>query len=619
MLQSDVTVTEEVPGRSREPAACRLSTNARTLGEMVLRAGEKHAGVALRQRTEGRWTDVSYPTLARSARDIARGLIALGIEPGDHVSILANTRPEWTVADMAVFCAGAVVVPIYHTNSPEECQYVLAHSGARAVFCENAAQLAKVQGVRDECPALREVILLEGRADGAMTLDDLRARGEAIPEATVDERVAAVSPDDVATLIYTSGTTGPPKGCILTHENFLAAMRNYQERLDLLREDVPIVFFMFLPLAHSLARIIEVLVLDVGGTLAFWEGRPEQLLTDLREARPTYLPSVPRIFEKIYTAAHSGVAEQSRAKRLVFEWAIATGRRVRRAQRAGRPVRRDLAWQHRLADRLVLAKVRDLFGGRIEVACTGAAPIAKEVLEFFDACGVLVLEGWGMTETAAAGAINTVEELRFGTVGRSLPSAELRVAEDGELLMRGPMVFRGYFKDDEATQEAMAGGWLATGDIAEIDGDGFVSITGRKKELIITSSGKNISPSNIENLLKENRWISQALVFGDNRPYLVALLTLDAEEAPKLAERLGIDAEIATMAHDPRVVAALQEVVDEVNTHLARIEQIKRFKVLEHDLSQAAGELTPTLKIKRGVVHREFADDLSALYEETST
>ena len=275
------------------------------------------------------------------------------------------------------------------------------------------------------------------------------------------------------------------------------------------------------------------------------------------------------------------MAEQSRAKRLVFEWAIATGRRVRRAQRAGRPVRRDLAWQHRLADRLVLAKVRDLFGGRIEVACTGAAPIAKEVLEFFDACGVLVLEGWGMTETAAAGAINTVEELRFGTVGRSLPSAELRVAEDGELLMRGPMVFRGYFKDDEATQEAMAGGWLATGDIAEIDGDGFVSITGRKKELIITSSGKNISPSNIENLLKENRWISQALVFGDNRPYLVALLTLDAEEAPKLAERLGIDAEIATMAHDPRVVAALQEVVDEVNTHLARIEQIKRFKVLE--------------------------------------
>ena len=619
MLHSDLMATREAPSRAREPAACRLSTNARTLGEMVLRAGEKHAGIALRQGRGDHVTELSYPALARSARDVARGLIALGIGPGDHVAILANTRPEWTVVDMAAFCAGAVVVPIYHTNSPEECQYVLAHAGARVVFCEDPAQLAKVQSVRDACPDLGEAILIEGRADGAITLDELRARGDEVPEETVDERVAAVSPDDVATLIYTSGTTGPPKGCVLTHENFLAAMRDYQERLDLLREGIPIVFFMFLPLAHSLARIVEVLVLDVGGTLAFWEGRPEELLADLREARPTYLPSVPRIFEKIYTAAHSGVAEQSRAKRLVFEWAITTGRRVRRAQRAGRPVRRDLAWQHRLADRLVLTKVRDLFGGRIEVACTGAAPIAKEVLEFFDACGVLVLEGWGMTETAAAGAINTVEELRFGTVGRPLPSAELRVAEDGELLMRGPMVFRGYFRDDEATQETLADGWLATGDIAEIDDEGFVSITGRKKELIITSSGKNISPANIENLLKEHRWISQALVFGDNRPYLVALLTLDAEEAPKLAARLGIDADVATMARDPRVRAVLGEVVDEVNTHLARIEQIKRFEVLEQDLSQAAGELTPTLKIKRAVVHREFADDLSALYEETRT
>ena len=593
------------------------STGARTLGELVLRGSTQHIGPALREKVDGEWTDITYAELGRIARDIGRGLIALGVEPGDRVSILANTRRDWTLVDMGVFCAGAMTAPIYATNSPEECQYVLEHSEAKVVLCEDAEQLAKVKQVRSACPALQHVVLFEGEGDGALSLEELRARGASVPGETVDERVAATSPDDPATLIYTSGTTGPPKGCLLTHDNFMSAVRTYQDRLDLVQEDVPVVFFMFLPLAHSLARIVELFVLDIGGTLVFWERAPERLLDDIRETQPTYFVSVPRVFEKIHTAAHAGVAAQSKTKQAIFGWAIATGKRVRAAERAGRPVGRGLALRHRLADRLVLSKVRDLFGGRVQVAVSGAAPIAPEVLAFFDACGVLVLEGWGMTETSAAGAINTVDELRFGTVGRPLPGTELRVAEDGELLMRGPTVFKGYFKDEPATHDALdSDGWLGTGDLAEIDDEGYVRIVGRKKDLIITSSGTNISPSNIENQLKQSRWISEAVVFGDRRPYLVALLALDPDERPKLAERLGVDPDPAAMARDPKVHAALQAEVDEANAHFARIEQVKKFAVLEHELSQQGGELTPTQKVKRPIVRREFDDLVAGLYEE---
>ncbi|HEY5143255.1 MAG TPA: long-chain fatty acid--CoA ligase [Solirubrobacteraceae bacterium] len=611
-MTASATAKQEAPsGGSPGPG-----TAARTLGAMILRAGAMYDGAAIRHKRAGEWTEISYPKLARDARDIARGLMALGIEPGDRISVLANTRPEWTLIDMGAFCAGAVVAPIYHTNAPEECAYVLRDSDARVVFCEDDEQLAKVQSVRDECPRLEHLVLIEGTSADAMSLDDLRARGTGVPDAAVDERTAAIAADDVATLIYTSGTTGPPKGCVLTHGNFLDAARAYEERLDLRTQGVPIVFFMFLPLAHSLARITEVCVLDMGGTLVFWQRRPELLLDDIRESRPTYLPSVPRIFEKIYAAAHSGLAEQPLPKRAIFDWSVKTGEHVRELERAGRRVPTTLAWRHHVADRLVLSKVRGLFGGELRLAASGAAPISKQVLEFFDACGVLVLEAWGMTETAAAGTINTIEELRFGSVGRPLPGVEMRIAVDGELLMRGPSVFRGYFKNDEATRETLDDGWLATGDLAAIDTDGFVSIIGRKKDLIITSSGKNISPTNLENALKQSPLISEAVVFGDNRPYLVALLTLDQDEAPKLAAHLGVDPDVATMARDPRVRAALQTAVDETNSHFARIEQIKRFAILERDLTQEGGELTPTLKLKRNVVYQQFADVLSGLYEQ---
>ena len=598
-----------------ERSALELSTGAQTLGEMILRAGTR-GGIALRYKQDGSWREISYEQLVRSARDIAKGLIALGIQPGERVSILSDTRPEWTVMDAGSFCAATVVAPIYQTNSPEECEYVLRHSEARAVFCEDAAQLAKIEQVRDRCPALEHVIACDGESAGSVSLDSLIARGAEVAEEEVDARVAAISPESMATLVYTSGTTGPPKACILTHGNFMAAVHTFEERLDLARADAPIDYFMFLPLAHVFGRIGQMFTLDLGGTLIYWQRDPTRLLDDIREASPTYFSSVPRVWEKIYTAATTAVNEQSATKRAVFGWALRTGHQVRELERSGRSPGRVLAAKHGLADKLALSKVRDLFGGRLVLAVTAAAPIAPEVLEFFDACGIVLVEAWGMTETCAAGTINTDLEMKMGTVGRPVPTLEMRVAPDGELLARGPNIFAGYFKNEEATRETLPDGWLATGDLGTIDADGYVTITGRKKDIIITSSGKNITAANIENALRQTRWISEAVAYGDRRPYLVALVTLDPDEAAKLAQQLGVSPDPSVMATDERVRAEIQKAVDAVNKRFARIEQIKRFAILDRELSQQDGELTPTLKVKRNVVYKKFADLFDGLYAE---
>ena len=585
------------------------ASTAETLGAMVLAATDLHHGPAVRFRRDGRTVEWSYDELGTAVRDLARGLIALGIAPGDRVCVLGTTRPEWTLADCAILAAGAVNVPIYHTNSAEECRYVLEHSGARAVICEDHEQLAKVEAVRAQCPDLEHVVTMVFAGD-VPTIDDLVTRGAAVDASEVDARVAATSPDDVATIVYTSGTTGPPKGCLLTHANCLATLDMYEKRLGL---DDSAVIFLFLPLAHVLARLTQMMGFYIGGTLAFWSGDTAGVLDDLAATRPTHVPSVPRVFEKIHTRALAGVEDGGALKRHLFAWALGVGRRARAAAARGGPGPL-LRAEHAVADHLVLSKVRGLFGGDLQLAVTGAAPIAADVLEFFNACGVLVLEAYGMTETCAAGTLNTPEAFRFGTVGRPLPGTEVAVADDGEVLLRGPSVFEGYYRDPEATAETFDDGWLRTGDLGALDADGFLRITGRTKDLSITSSGKNISPSNIESALRESRWISQAVVVGDNRSYLVALLTLDAEETPALARELGIPDDVVAMSRDPRVHAALQAEVDAVNGRFARIEQIKRFAVLDHDLTQEAGELTPTLKVKRAVVDERYADEIEGLY-----
>jgi long-chain acyl-CoA synthetase len=583
----------------------------RTLAELAAFTAREHRGPALRHKTARGWEDISYPQVGKAATEIAKGLLALGIERGDRVAILANTRPEWTLCDLGALTAGATVAPIYQTNSPEECQYVLSHSDARLVFCEEE-QLVKIDQIRERCPALEHVVAFDGSIEGSLTLSELRGLAADVTDAALAERIDAVAPNDIATLVYTSGTTGPPKGCMLTHANFQATMQMYLQEVDF--DDTHTVF-MFLPLAHSLARVTQMVSLEVGATIAYWTRDPARLLEDIAEVHPSHLPSVPRVFEKIHTAAVSGIEDQNFAKRMIGRWALETGRRARTVERQGKQLGRVGRRRRELADRLVLGKVRRLFGDQLQLALSGAAPIAKDVLEFFDACGIPILEGYGMTESCAAGTLNTPGSQRFGTVGKPLPNTQVRAAEDGELLLHGPHVFAGYYKDPEATDQAFSDGWLRTGDLGAVDPEGFVSITGRKKDIIITSSGKNITPTNIENQLKESRWISEAVVYGDARPYLVALLTLDRDEVPALAERVGVAPDPATMVQDDRVRAEIQREVDRANEHFARIEQVKRFQILDHELTQAAGELTPTLKVKRSIVYEKYAPELAALYE----
>jgi len=591
-----------------ELAQAPSAADVRSLGGLALAAVDRYTGDAM--RAPGR-PAITYADLGLAIREIAGGLASLGVVTGDKVAILCGTIPEWTMADFGAFCSGATVVPVYHTNSPEECEYVLSHSGAKAILLEDAKQAAKLAKVRDSLPDLEHVIVLTGEAEGAITLADLRRRGAGSNVA--EERVAAVDPDSVATIVYTSGTTGPPKGCVLSHANLLYTAGAYIDRLEL--RGKPPIIFQYLPLAHVLARMVSFVALDTGGTLAFWRGDTAKLAEDIAEAKPSHIPTVPRLLEKIHTRVVSTAEAAGGAKAQIFSRALATGEKVAKAKREGRSVSPLDKLRHAAGDRLALSKIRDALGPNDPVLITGAAPIAPDVIEFFYACGVPVLEGYGMTETCAAATLNTLGEVQVGSVGRPLPGTEVKIGEDGEILMRGPHVFKGYHRNEEATAEIMSeGGWLHSGDLGEIV-DGYVRITGRKKDLIITSSGKNVSPEMLESALRETRWISQAIAAGDRRSYLVALVTLDPDEAPKLAKELGVSADPAAMAADEKVRDAIWKDIDAVNQKFARIEQIKRFAILPRDLSQEEGELTPTLKVKRSVVYKKYAGDVDSLYD----
>ncbi|MGH3100442.1 MAG: AMP-dependent synthetase/ligase, partial [Thermoleophilia bacterium] len=441
---------------------------------------------------------------------MARGLIDLGIEPGDRVSLLCSTRPDWTTCDFAISSAGAVVVPIYPTNSASECAWVAGNSESRFIVCEDASQVAKIVAVRDRLPALEAMIVIDPAGDvaDAISLDELRERGRGRDANEVAERAAAVSPDDPYTFIYTSGTTGPPKGCVLTHGNYRSVIDMCEK--ESIIEDGDVVY-LYLPLAHSFALLIELIAIDLGGTIAYWGGDPKGIVGELMQTRPHYLPSVPRIFEKIYTLVTSTNDPEK------IKAATQLGLKVRQLQEAGQPIPPQYQEAFDKADQELYANVRNVFGGRLRQATSGAAPIAKEILEFFYACGVPVLEGYGMTETATASTVSTRQAYKFGTVGRPLPGAEVKIAEDGEILIRGPHIFGGYYKMEDKSFGAIEDGWLHTGDLGELDEGGFLKITGRKKDIIITAGGKNLTPANLENDLKQSRWISQAVMHGDRR------------------------------------------------------------------------------------------------------
>ena len=588
----------------------RVGTGSRSMADLIGLAAARYGGKpALRHKVDGEWVDVSYQQLDRTVSELALGLVDLGVEPGDRVAILSHTRPEWTYACFGTFAAGAIAVSIYQTNSAEECRYVLHHSGARAVFVEDAEQLAKIHAVDADLPALEFVIVIES-ADaegGTISLEVLRARGRARAQAELEERVDGVGPDAQCLFLYTSGTTGPPKACELTHSNYRAITSAVQTR-DLVREGDCV--YLFLPLAHALALVVQFIVLDVGATIAYWEKDPQLIVANLMELKPEFFPSVPRIFEKIHTLATSaGDARE-------LEQATRVGIAVRQAQFRGEVVPAELQAAFERAEQALYVKVRNLFGGRLRQAVTGAAPIAPSILEFFYACGVPVMEGYGMTETASVASVNTPDAFRLGSVGRPLPGVQVRIADDDEILVKGPNIFNGYHRDAQATRETLVDGWLHTGDLGRLDEDGFLFITGRQKDIIITAGGKNITPANLEDGLRHNRWISHAVVLGDGRPYLVALITLDAEETPAFASQHTLKPD---EIHRSEVMRAeIQTAIDEVNSHYAPVEQIKRFAILPEDLSQPTGELTPTLKVKRSIVQQKYAETIDAIYRSPS-
>jgi long-chain acyl-CoA synthetase len=573
-------------------------TGSKTIADLLPRAVERYAErPAQRYRSGDEWVDASYAQLGEIVRDVSLGLIDLDIQPGEKVAILAHTRPEWTQACFGLLTAGATLVTIYQTNSPSECQYVLEHSDSSAVFVEDAEQLAKVRRVEDDCPDLRHVIVLDpGDAElgDAISLDDLRARGRGRDEREWEQRYQAVAAAEDCIYIYTSGTTGPPKGCVLTHGNYRAITDATAEESSLEEGDCS---YLFLPLAHSFAILVQFATLDLGVTVAYWSRDPQQIIPDLTAVNPSYFPSIPRMFEKIYALATSSNPDKEGLRQ-----AVEVGLEARRLQQSGEDVPERLRQAFDKSEEALYKNVRGLFGTNIRECVTGAAPIAPEILEFFYACGVPVMEGYGMTETATVATVNRPHAFRFGSVGRALSGVEVRIGDDGEVLVKGPNVFQGYYKNEEGTRAALENGWLHTGDLGRMDEDGFLFITGRKKDIIITAGGKNITPANLENQLKESPRISHAIVIGDRRPYLIALITLDEEMAP--------DA-------DPRseeVRTEIQKVVDAVNSHVGPVEQIKRFEILPHDFSQETGELTPTLKVKRDVIRDKYADVIESVY-----
>ena len=605
-----------------EAAATTSTTASRTIADLIPRAAATHAGhTAIRYKRDGSWHDVSYTELAQVVQEIGLGLIDLGIAPGERVCILANTRPEWSYADMAATSAGAVVVPIYQTNSPEECLWVISDSDACAVICEDASQLAKIAAIKDQVPNLRTVIVIDppGVSDGngatgaiaAMPLEEVRARGRGRAPEELDARRAGVRPEDAFTFIYTSGTTGPPKGCVLSHGNYRAIVDMIGEVGEIQGDEVT---YLYLPLAHSFALLIQLAAFDLGSTLAYFGGDTKQIVPELQEVKPTYLPSVPRIFEKIYTIAHGAIEAQGAEEVKRADHAVKVGVQVRDMMAHGQEVSADLQKEFDEADERLFKNVRAIFGGNVRHATSGAAPIAREILEFFYACGIPVFEGYGMTETATAATISTLENHRFGTVGRALPGVELKIADDGEILVKGPNIFQGYHKRAEESFGAVEDGWLHTGDLGSIDEDGYLSITGRKKDIIITAGGKNLTPANIENDLKQSRWISQAVMHGDQRPYPVVLVTLDEEEIGAYANEHGLPSDIATLSKEPQIRELIQAEIDRANAKYAQVEQVKKFAILDHDLSQPTGELTPTLKVKRNVVNEKYKDIFDSLY-----
>ena len=593
-------------------------TLARMFWDRVERSGDRPAQ-QFKQAAD--WRTLTWREVGDVVREVALGLIALGREKGDMIALLSASRAEWVQADFAIFSAGCVTVPVYPTYPPDLIAYVVNDSGAKTIIVEDPAQLAKVLQARDRMPVLEQIIVIAGYdapqpPKMVMTWESLRRLGRentAAHKSTLAERVASTRPTDLATIVYTSGTTGPPKGVMQTHGNHVAAVTASKQATPVQEGWVHL---LFLPLAHSFARLESFLGVTHGLTTAFAENL-DKVGENLKETRPHFICSVPRVFEKVYGKILAGVEAGSPAKKKIFGWAVSVGRDVSRHQQRGQPVPATLELKRKVAHKLVFSKLHAALGGRLQWAVSGGAPLARDIAEFFHAAGILLLEGYGLTETCPALTFNRPDRFKFGSVGQTLPGVQLRIAEDGEILARGPNIATlGYYKQPEATREVFdPDGWFHTGDIGAVDQDGFLVITDRKKDLIVTAGGMNIAPQNIENLLKADPFISQVMVYGDRRPYPVALITINPEELSKFARQQGIlTSEAAAIVKHPKVAERVGRTVEEKNTQLQSYAKIKRFTVLPTDFTLDGGELTPTLKVKRKVVSQKYKDAIEELY-----
>ncbi|MGH3136871.1 MAG: AMP-dependent synthetase/ligase [Gaiellaceae bacterium] len=599
----------ETASASRET---RPSDARRTIARLWRDAiSAERTGAAYLVEAEDGWREVSWSDADERVRAYANGLLARGVRKGDSFAILARNTLDWALVDFALAQIGAVGVPIYASNSARDVGYLLSHSEAVGIVCEDAEQLAKVEAASSDLTSLEHILTYHD-------LEGLAAHGRdfaATNPSALDDATAAIGEEDLFTIIYTSGTTGPPKGCMLSNRNYheMATVVDRMEETYYREDDV---MLLYLPLAHNYGRLMLLLGAHVGFTIAFLPD-PLRVAEALPQVRPTLLPSVPRVYEKVHAVVVARFDSATGTKKRLIDWALPIGREVSRLESEAKPVSGGLRARHRIADRLVFSKVREPFGGRLRMPGSGGAPLAKEIIEFFDAIGLRIGEGYGLTECTTACSTNRPDLYRFGSVGKPLPGFEIRIATDGEIEVRSATVFQGYYKDPEATAAVLgADGWLKTGDIGVLDEDGFLYVTDRKKDILVTAGGKNVAPQNIENELKMSKYVSQALVVGDKRPFVAALITLDADEISRWAAAEGIEGNIATLAGEERVRVLLQEVVDGTNRERSRFEQVKRFAILPRDFTMAKGEITPTLKLRRRAVIDHFAAEIEALYAE---
>lgn len=602
------------------PGPRRTDFGERTIPEIVLNRTEQWPDVVVTMHREnGDWIPTKWSEFGELTLSLASGFRELGLEPGQAVSIVAGTSRDWLVTDMATTMAGGITVGVYTTITAEQSHYIIDHAESRIVVVENKDLFNKISGILDQIPTVRNVVLIDPEGvnlDGEKVLSWMdviergRKQGTEGRRALVEE-AGAREPGQIATYVYTSGTTGPPKAAMLNHANILAAMHFYASVFEFGDGECSI---SFLPLAHMLQRTIDYLVLYVGATI-YYAHSVQTIREDIREASPTAMASVPRIFEKIYAGVLSRANESGTIARALFNWAIGVGRRVSALKQESRPLPAGLTLSYAVARFLVFRKVKEAMGGRIRLCGSGGAPLSREIAEFFHACDILILEAWGMTETTAMGTLTRPDDFKFGTVGKPADGVEIRIAEDGEILMRGPNVFPGYYKEPELTAETVRDGWIHTGDIGEFDTEGYLMITDRKKDLIINSYGKNIAPQNIENTLKSSPYISQAMAFGDRQKYLVGLVTLDPEEIEKWAISNEIKFENLTdLCDHPALLVLVDTEIGRINKKLASYEGIRKFTILPGDFSIEGGELTPTLKLKRKVVIEKYQDNLKDLY-----